>query len=117
MATNAELQAEIAELKKRLALTEQAAQPSSEEEKKAAEAEKYLNEEVTIRLFKDGEKYKVDLVLVLNGVTVVIKRGIPQRIKRKYANLIELAQIQDIVALDAIKKAEDTYKADNDRFI
>ncbi len=68
----------------------------TEEQKKANEERKaYLNELVEVRLFKDNNKYKDDVYVSINGENCVIKRGIPVKIKRKFALLLETSDIQD----------------------
>lgn len=101
--TKAELEAELIALKAQYGVKEDDVQKAKDD----AAIRAYLEEEVPIQLFKDGEQYNDDLVICLNGVTVKIKRGIPVMIKRKYKFLIDEAQIQGVVAADAIHKAED----------
>lgn len=73
----------------------------TEEQKKAAEAEKaYYNEEVVVELFKDNGKYKDDVFVAVNGVGMVVPRGKPYKIKRKYAIALENSLKQDKKAVD-----------------
>lgn len=68
----------------------------TEEQKKAEEERKaYMNELVEVRLFKDNNKYKDDVFVAVNGENCVIKRGIPVKIKRKFALLLETSDMQD----------------------
>ena len=68
----------------------------TEEQKKAEEERKaYMNELVEVRLFKDNNKYKDDVFVSVNGENCVIKRGIPVKIKRKFALLLETSDMQD----------------------
>ncbi len=54
------------------------------------------SEYVEIRLFKDGDKYKDDVLVGINGYMCRIKRGVPVKIKRRFAEVI--AQSEDNVA-------------------
>lgn len=68
----------------------------TEEQKKANEERKaYLNELVDVRLFKDNNKYKDDVYVSVNGENCVIKRGVPVKIKRKFALVLETSDMQD----------------------
>lgn len=57
--------------------------------------EKELNEEVEVYLFKDDDKYKDDVFVQVNGKNVLIPRGKPAKIKRKYALALEESNNQD----------------------
>lgn len=50
---------------------------------------------VTIELFKDNGKYKDDLLLAVNGERVLIQRGVPVRVKKKFLWALEQSQLQD----------------------
>lgn len=68
----------------------------TEEEKKAkAERDAYWNELVEVKLFKDNNKYKDDVFVAVNGENCVIKRGEKVKIKRKFAELLDLSDLQD----------------------
>lgn len=43
---------------------------------------------VEIRLFKDGDKYKDDMLVGINGYMCRIMRGVPVKVKRSFANVI-----------------------------
>ena len=68
-------------------------------EKKAAdpvaEHEAWLHEEVEIELFYDGDKYKDDVVVGVNGKTWLIKRGERVRVPRYVAEVIANSEAQD----------------------
>lgn len=99
--TKAELEAEIAALKEKLDKENKADDKVDDAKLKA-----FLEEEVPIQLFKDGDKYKDDLVICLNGKIVRFKRGIPLMVKRKYALLIDNCDAQGIIAAETINEAE-----------
>ena len=55
----------------------------------------YYNELVTVKLFKDNDKYKDDVFVAVNGVGMIVPRGIEVKIPRKYAVALDNSQIQD----------------------
>lgn len=68
----------------------------SEEDKAAkAEREAYWNELVEVKLFKDNNKYKDDVFVAVNGENCVIKRGERVKIKRKFATVLDMSDLQD----------------------
>ena len=68
----------------------------TEEEKKAkAERDAYWDELVEVKLFKDNDKYRDDVVVGVNGILCVIKRGERVKIKRKYAEVLDTSDLQD----------------------
>ncbi len=54
-----------------------------------------MEEYVTIRLHKDDGKYKDDVYVSVNGQNCIIQRGVPVRIKRKFALELEKSQLED----------------------
>lgn len=54
------------------------------------------DELVELRLFRDGEKYRDDVLVGINGYMCRIKRGAPVRLKRCFAKVI--ADSEDSVA-------------------
>ncbi len=68
----------------------------TEEQKKAnEEREAYWNELVEVRLFKDNNKYKDDVYVSVNDENCLIKRGERVMVKRKFANVLDLSDMQD----------------------
>ena len=55
----------------------------------------YYNELVPVKLFKDNDKYKDDVFVAVNGVGMIVPRGIEVKIPRKYAVALDNSQIQD----------------------
>lgn len=47
---------------------------------------------VELCLFRDGGKYKDDVLVGINGKMCQIKRGVPVKIKRSFANVIASSQ-------------------------
>lgn len=68
-------------------------------QKKETDPEKarkdYLNELVSFQLFKDGDKYKDDVYVCVNGERLLIKRGEEVKIPRKFALVLEQSKAQD----------------------
>lgn len=67
-----------------------------ERKRRMAEAEKYLNEYVSIKLFKDNDKYRDDVYVAVNGKNCIIKRGEWVKVRRKFALVIDQSEIQDL---------------------
>jgi hypothetical protein len=77
----------------------------SEEEKKArAESEAYWNELVEVKLFKDNNKYKDAVFVAHNGDNCVIRRGEKVKVKRKFAHILDLSDMQDYETSKLIEK-------------
>ena len=69
----------------------------AEEKKSKLDAqEKYLNEYVSIKLFRDNDKYKDDVYVAVNGKNCVIKRGEWVKVRRKFALVLDQSEIQDM---------------------
>jgi len=76
--------------------TKKAAEPVEQEIEKKEEYTGDPGEElVTVQLFKDNDKYRDDLFVAVNGERILIQRGVPVQIKRKFAEVIEQSQRQD----------------------
>ena len=109
--TREQLLKEIEELKKEIAgMKSEKTDALDDDEKYVAECEKNMNEEVTIKLFKGAGEYADDLVIGLNGVTVKIQRGVYVTLPKKYVALIDLANIQEMEAADAVNAAQSDYE-------
>lgn len=50
---------------------------------------------VEITLFRDGEKYKDDVYVCVNGEGCLIRRGEPVRVRRAVAEVLEHSMRQD----------------------
>lgn len=81
------------------------------------ELSKRLNEEgeeyVTIQLFRDNDKYADDVFVAINGEGCNVPRGIPTRIKKKFAREIEKSSYQDAKTAQYITEKENEYKAES----
>lgn len=85
----------------------------SEDTKKANDE---LEEYVPIKLFKDGERYKDDVYVCVNGENCLIKRGVQTMIKRKFKNVLDQSQMQDETASAMSERlADDFAKATENR--
>ena len=63
------------------------------------EREKYeahMNELVEIKLFKDNHRYKDDVFVGVNGENVLIQRGVPVKVKRKFAEVLAETERRDL---------------------
>lgn len=65
---------------------------------------------VTVQLFKDNGKYSEDLFVAVNGERILIQRGVPVQIKRKFAEVIENSQRQDQQTDALIQRLQDDYE-------
>lgn len=63
---------------------------------KRAKDEDYLNEYVSIKLFRDNDRYKDDVYVAVNGKNCMIKRGEWVKVRRKFALVLEQSEIQDM---------------------
>jgi len=86
----AEKEAENARLRGEKATADKAARDAAEE------YEKYLNEYISVKLFRDNDRYRDDVYVAVNGQNCIIKRGEWVKIKRKFALVLDASEIQDI---------------------
>ena len=81
------------------------------------ELSKRLNDEgeeyVTIKLFKDNDKYNDDVFVAVNGEGCNIPRGIPQKIKRKFARNLELSDLQDAKTAQFMDEKANEFEAES----
>lgn len=77
------------------------------------ELSKRLNEEgeeyVMIKLFRDDDKYNDDVFVAVNGEGCNIPRGIPTRIKRKFARNLEQSDLQDAKTAQYMSEKENEF--------
>ena len=73
-------------------------------------ADPSLEEYVEVQLFKDGKDYKDDVFVSINGENCLIRRGIPVKIKRKFALILEQSQRQDVIAAEYAESKQREYK-------
>ena len=70
---------------------------------------------VTVELFKDNGKYKDPLLLAVNGERVMIERGVPVRIKKKFFWALEQSQLQDKATARMIEEKAKEFELATDR--
>lgn len=86
------------------------------EELEAKRMADYMEELVTIQLFKgQEEKYKADLPVSVNGETVLVQRGKPVTLKRKFAEVIKNMEEQNAYAVSLMESLQSDYQAGQDK--
>jgi len=65
-----------------------------------AAADPFMEEYVEVQLFRDGKDYRDDVFVSCNGENCLIKRGVPVRIKRKFALILEQSARQEVCAAE-----------------
>lgn len=69
-------------------------------EVKPFDVKKYYNEPVTVKLFKDNGRYKDDVFVAVNGVGMIVPRGVEVKIPRKYAEALQNSELQSSFAVE-----------------
>lgn len=96
------------------AKTKQAAAQAAAEAQ--AEASVEAGEElVSVRLFKDNDKYKGDVFVAVNGQSVLIRRGERVAIKKKFAEVLEQSLDQDQRTAGLIERESRAYEEAKDK--
>lgn len=72
----------------------------------AREYERYLNEYISVKLFKDNDRYRDDVYVAVNGQNCIIKRGEWVRVKRKFALVLDASEIQDMRTAEFIEREQ-----------
>ena len=73
----------------------------------------YYNELVSVKLFKDNNKYKDDVFVAVNGMGMIVPRGVEVKIPRKYAEaLFNSEQQNSFAAWYQAKLQSDAAKAE-----
>lgn len=107
MALKAEYDEKLGALEAECALLRKKGKDSSDEKKsELAKEEEYLNEYVSIKLFRDNDKYKDDVYVAVNGKNCVIKRGEWVKVRRKFAIVIDQSEIQDMKTAEYLEKEQ-----------
>lgn len=75
-----------------------------------AAANKWLEEPVTIQLFKDGKDYKDDLYVSVNNKRWQIKRGVPVTVPRKVSLQVADSEIQSVRAAEYSDERQEDYR-------
>lgn len=88
-----------------------AAKAERDAKRKAAEAE--LEEYVEVFISKiPVPGYKEPVLLYINSDNVRIERGVPVKIKKKFANLLDQSQLQDAKTIALMEKEERKFATD-----
>ena len=96
------------------AKTKQAAAQAAAEAQ--AEAPVEAGEElVSVRLFKDNDKYKGDVFVAVNGQSVLIRRGERVAIKKKFVEVLEQSLDQDQRTAGLIERESRAYEEAKDK--
>lgn len=75
----------------------------------AEEYERYLNEYIAVKLFKDNDRYRDDVYVAVNGQNCIIKRGEWVKIKRKFALVLDASEIQDMKTAEYIENEQKSF--------
>lgn len=112
----AELEALRAEKAAREAKEAEAEKEKLKAELEAKKMADYMEELVTIQLFKgQEEKYKADLPVSVNGETVLVQRGKPVTLKRKFAEVIKNMEEQNAYAVSLMESLQSDYQEGQDK--
>ncbi len=76
-----------------------ASKTTTTEVKKKKTIKEYFDEPVTVKLFKDNNRYKDDVFVAVNGVGMLVPRGVEVQIPRKYAEALENSELQSSFAI------------------
>lgn len=68
------------------------------------------NEEVEIRLFKDADRYKDDVIVAVNGRIWQIQRGVKVKVPKCVAEVLENSEAQDAHTADYIESMSKEYE-------
>lgn len=86
----------------------------STEKENVFNSKDYYNEMVTIKLFKDNNRYKDDVFVAVNGVGMIVPRGVEVKIPRKYAEALQNSELQNsFAAWYQMKLQDDAAKAES----
>ncbi len=107
----AKLKAEAAaELKEAGTQSVETVDPIEEAKEAARLHEVYMNERLPFKAIWDGEKYKDDIVMTINGKNWVIQRGVEVLIPRFVLFAIYDSEDQKIIARRTSSGFEESYK-------
>lgn len=72
--------------------------------------EAYMNEKVTIKLFKDNAKYRDDVYVAVNDRTFLIKRGVEVSVPRFVEEVLKNSLSQDEYVALLVEKLQADYE-------
>ena len=67
---------------------------------------------VTVKLFKDNERYKSDVFVGINGKSYQIKRGVEVEVPESVAKILEQSHAQDMATANMIDGLTAEYQAE-----
>lgn len=79
--------------------------------------EAFMREEVEIELFYDGDKYKDDVTVGVNGKTWLIQRGVPVTVPRYVAKVIQNSLEQDKASAVRQRELEAAFERDTKKMV
>ena len=79
----------------------------------AREYERYLNEYISVKLFRDNDRYKDDVYVAVNGNNCIIKRGEWVKVKRKFALVLDASEIQDMRTAEYLEREQKKFASSN----
>ncbi len=79
----------------------------------AREYEDYLNEYISVKLFRDNDRYRDDVYVAVNGQNCIIKRGEWVRIKRKFALVLDASEIQDMKTGEYMEREQSRFLSES----
>ena len=74
-------------------------------------------EMVEIEAFGDGNYYKDDVFIAVNGKSIVVKRGEKVKVAKKYAEVFENSKIQDNATIKMMNEKSDQYNAETKKYM
>ena len=78
------------------------------------ENNRYLEEYVAVKLFRDNDRYHDDVYVAVNGKNCIIKRGEWVKIKRKFALVLDQSEIQDMKTAEMIESEQRKFMEESD---
>lgn len=72
-------------------------------------------EYIDFEAFYDGDKYKDDILVTVNGERCLIKRGVRVKVKRKFVEVIRNGEAQDRATARRIESLEKEFKDESDK--
>lgn len=73
------------------------------------------NELVTIQLFEDGDRYKDDVFVAVNGKTFRIQRGKDVKVPRYVKEVLDNSMKQDKAANSYMKKKQEDFEKESSK--
>ena len=81
------------------------------QKKEQTQTTDYLEELVSVKLFKDNARYTDDVYVAVNGKNCIIKRGEWVKIKRKFALVLDQSEIQDMKTAEMLAAEQSKFQA------